>query len=100
MEKVNALRGESKYLPWLVGAAVCSTIALVYLTTVQRDINGNPDLVDAGEFQNALYLCGIVNPTGYPLYLIVGWYRQNVATRTFRNLGTYRIKLSERLHPG
>ncbi len=61
-----------RYSPWLVGAAVCALVALVYATTLQTDINGLDDLVDAGEFQNALFLWGIVHPTGYPLYLLVG----------------------------
>jgi len=28
---------------------------------------------DAGEFQFAAYLAGIAHPTGYPLYLLLGW---------------------------
>ncbi|MGB8643843.1 MAG: DUF2723 domain-containing protein [Anaerolineae bacterium] len=57
---------------WLIGAAVLVAVGLLYLTTLQTDINGLDDLVDAGEFQNALFLWGIVHPTGYPLYLMVG----------------------------
>lgn len=56
----------------MIGAAVCAAVGLLYSTTLQTDINGLDDLVDVGEFQNALYLWGIVHPTGYPLYLLVG----------------------------
>lgn len=67
-----SLRFAQKHIPWIVGAAVCAAVAAVYLTTVQTDINGLDDLVDVGEFQNALFLWGIAHPTGYPLYLLVG----------------------------
>jgi Protein O-mannosyl-transferase TMEM260-like len=66
------LRSINQYIPWIVGAAVCLIVALVYRTTLQTDINGLDDLVDVGEFQNALFLWGIAHPTGYPLYLLVG----------------------------
>ncbi|MGB3904428.1 MAG: DUF2723 domain-containing protein, partial [Anaerolineae bacterium] len=30
-------------------------------------------MADAAEFQFACYLLGVAHPTGYPLYLILGW---------------------------
>jgi len=31
-------------------------------------------MADAAEFQFACYLLGVAHPTGYPLYLILGWF--------------------------
>ncbi|NLE76552.1 MAG: DUF2723 domain-containing protein [Chloroflexi bacterium] len=45
------------------------TAGAVYLRTLAPTIL----VADGGEFQFAAYLGGIAHPTGYPLYLVLGW---------------------------
>ena len=51
-------------------ALIAAVFALaLYLRTLAPGILGG----DSGEFQFAAWLGGFVHPTGYPLYLILGW---------------------------
>ncbi len=66
----------------------------IYLLTVAPGVLE----ADAGEFQFAAYLAGIAHPTGYPLYLLLGWawshalligsaaYRMNLLSAVFAAL--------------
>ena len=65
---------QSKVSPLpLADLAIAGLIALVlgavYLLTLAPTVLA----ADGGEFQFAAYLGGIAHPTGYPLYLILGW---------------------------
>jgi hypothetical protein len=54
---------------WVPAAAVGALALALYWAGAPREVlEGDP-----GEFQFAAYLGGIAHPTGYPLYLIVGW---------------------------
>ena len=51
-------------------ALIASVFALLlYLRTLAPGVLGG----DSGEFQFAAWLGGFVHPTGYPLYLMLGW---------------------------
>jgi hypothetical protein len=49
-------------------AAFVVALAVYVLTAAPTVLTG-----DSGEFQFAPYLLGIAHPTGYPLYLLLGW---------------------------
>ena len=51
-------------------ALIASVFALLlYLRTLAPGVLGG----DSGEFQFAAWLGGFAHPTGYPLYLLLGW---------------------------
>jgi hypothetical protein len=52
-----------------VGLGLTALALALYLATVAPTVLP----ADAGEFQFALWLPGIVHPTGYPLYTLLGW---------------------------
>jgi Protein of unknown function (DUF2723) len=68
-----------------VAALLSLFVFAVYLVTLAPDVLPG----DSGEFELAVPLLGIVHPTGYPLYLLVG------KLFTFLPLGTiaYRVNL-------
>ena len=59
----------SRRLDWLVGVGVTLAAFGLYLSTLAPTVLE----ADAGEFQFTPWLPGIAHPTGYPLYLLVGW---------------------------
>ena len=76
MSRLSSPSGEQKNV-WLRRGAligVLALLALVYLLTLQRDINGSGHeyMIDVGEIQVALNLWGTIHHTGYPLYTIIG----------------------------
>ncbi len=58
----------------LPAVLLAAALALLYLATLQRDINGSNDeyVNDTAEFQNVLTQWGTAHPTGYPLYSLLG----------------------------
>jgi hypothetical protein len=56
------------------GLAVVGLTGLLYLTTLQTDINGaeTPYTPDVGEIVNALNLRGILHQAGYPIFSMFG----------------------------
>jgi hypothetical protein len=56
------------------GMAVVALSGLLYLTTLQTDINGadTPYTPDVGEIVNALNLWGTLHQAGYPVFSILG----------------------------
>jgi Protein O-mannosyl-transferase TMEM260-like len=58
----------------ITGLVLIGMVAVLYLSTLQTDINGsgNEYMVDAGEFQVALPLWGTVHYPGYPMYSMLG----------------------------
>ena len=52
----------------LVIAAACGASFLVYALTVTPSLNAG----DGGEFVTSTHALGIVHPTGYPLYMLLG----------------------------
>lgn len=56
------------------GIAVVALSGLLYLTTLQTDINGadTPYTPDVGEIVNALNLWGTLHQAGYPIFSILG----------------------------
>ncbi|HYN87130.1 MAG TPA: DUF2723 domain-containing protein, partial [Ardenticatenaceae bacterium] len=58
-----------KRLGWSLGLAVGLALLLAYAPRVAPGLLGG----DAGEFQMAAWLGGLAHPTGYPLYLLLGW---------------------------
>ena len=54
---------------WLVAAAAGLVVGLVYLRGAAPGVLPG----DSGEFQFAAWLAGLPHPTGYPLYMLLGW---------------------------
>jgi len=52
-----------------IAGLVGFVLGAIYLRTLAPTILA----ADGGEFQFAAYLAGIAHPTGYPLYLMLGW---------------------------
>ncbi|MGQ9457493.1 MAG: protein O-mannosyl-transferase family [Anaerolineae bacterium] len=52
-----------------IAALVGSVLGALYVRTLAPTVLA----ADGGEFQFAAYLAGIAHPTGYPLYLMLGW---------------------------
>ncbi len=57
------------------GRALLTSLVLALLTLALYARTAAPGLLpgDAGEFQMAAWLGGLAHPTGYPLYLLLGW---------------------------
>ncbi len=53
----------------LIGSGVVLATLALYVSTLAPTVLE----ADAGEFQFVLWLPGIAHPTGYPLYILVGW---------------------------
>jgi len=62
---VNPISRLNRTLAALLGLAALA----LYVRTLAPGVLGG----DSGEFQFAAYLGGIAHPTGYPLYLMLGW---------------------------
>ena len=59
----------SAALDWSLSLGAAALVLLVLLPTVPREVlQGDP-----GEFQLAAAIGGLAHPTGYPLYLLIGW---------------------------
>jgi hypothetical protein len=56
-------------LDWLVGVGVALAALGLYISTLAPTVLE----ADAGEFQFVPWLPGIAHPTGYPLYILLGW---------------------------
>lgn len=58
---------------WLPGFLAVGVLVVVYLATLQRDVNGSSHdyLLDVGEIQVALNVWGTIHYTGYPLFTIL-----------------------------
>ncbi len=54
---------------WLVSLGLALAGLLLYLTTLAPTVLE----ADSGEFQFVAWLPGIAHPTGYPLYVLLGW---------------------------
>ena len=54
-------------------AAIAALIGFVLGALYVRTLAPTVLAADGGEFQFAAYLAGIAHPTGYPLYLMLGW---------------------------
>ncbi|MGC8837690.1 MAG: glycosyltransferase family 117 protein [Anaerolineae bacterium] len=54
-------------------AAIAALVGFVLGALYVRTLAPTVLAADGGEFQFAAYLAGIAHPTGYPLYLILGW---------------------------
>jgi len=59
----------SRRLDAVLALAVALVALLVYWRTLAPGVLGG----DSGELQFAAYLGGIAHPTGYPLFLVIGW---------------------------
>ncbi len=63
-------RHRSPALDWLASLSVALLTLAAYLPTVPAEVlQGDP-----GEFQLAATIGGLAHPTGYPLYLLLGWF--------------------------
>ncbi len=71
-------RGKRRFRPFRQLAApllgVLILLFLIYLPTLQTQVNGSPDpyAEDVAEIQTALNLGGTLHATGYPLYAMIG----------------------------
>ncbi|MEZ4771216.1 MAG: DUF2723 domain-containing protein [Caldilineales bacterium] len=54
---------------WLAAAAAGTITGVVYLRSAAPGVLPG----DSGEFQFAAWLAGLPHPTGYPLYMLLGW---------------------------
>ena len=83
-------------------AAIVSVVAfIVYLQTLAPSV----DWIDAGELATDCYTLGIAHPTGYPLFVLVGWifahlpigstviFRLNIMAAFFTALGAGGVVL-------
>ncbi len=54
--------------------AVLAALLLIYALSLQTIPNGSshPYMIDVGETQVALHVWGVLHPTGYPLYTVLG----------------------------
>ncbi len=60
---------QSYNFDWLVGVGLALFALGLYLSTLAPSVLE----ADAGEFQFVPWLPGIAHPTGYPLYILLGW---------------------------
>lgn len=59
----------TKQVDWLVGMALGLAALALYVFTLAPTVLQ----ADAGEFQFVPWIPGIAHPTGYPLYVMLGW---------------------------
>jgi hypothetical protein len=64
-----AVRPHSQVVDWAVGGGLTLTVFGLYLATLAPTVLE----ADGGEFQFVPWLPGIAHPTGYPLYILLGW---------------------------
>ena len=64
-----ALEKQINKLGWVIGSGVTLAILGLYIWTLAPTVLE----ADAGEFQFVPWLPGIAHPTGYPLYILLGW---------------------------
>lgn len=74
-----------KRYPYLAGILAILLLLVVYLLTLQRDINGSSHdyLLDTGEIQVALNTWGTIHYTGYPHYTVLS----SLLTQLMRLMG-------------
>ena len=58
-----------KTIDWLVAAGLMIAALILYIFTLAPTVL----TADGGEFQFVPWLPGIAHPTGYPLYMLLGW---------------------------
>ncbi len=66
---MNLWQGARAKADLIIAALLGVASFALYLTTLAPTLL----MADGAEFQFACYLLGIAHPTGYPLYLILGW---------------------------
>lgn len=66
---MNAARAASKSLARLVPLAAFALPAIVYIASASRE----PGSWDTAELQGVPYILGISHPTGFPLYVLLGY---------------------------
>jgi len=54
---------------WIIGGSITLGVLGLYISTLAPTVLE----ADAGEFQFVPWLPGIAHPTGYPLYILLGW---------------------------
>ncbi|HXV44799.1 MAG TPA: DUF2723 domain-containing protein, partial [Anaerolineae bacterium] len=64
-----ATRSQSIRLDWAIGAGLVLSAFGLYISTLAPTVLE----ADGGEFQFVPWLPGIAHPTGYPLYVLLGW---------------------------
>ena len=64
-----ATPSQSVRLDWTIGAGLVLSAFGLYLSTLAPTVLE----ADGGEFQFVPWLPGIAHPTGYPLYVLLGW---------------------------
>ncbi|RME97362.1 MAG: DUF2723 domain-containing protein [Chloroflexi bacterium] len=69
MERHQYAAGRHRNLSRWVGAALALAAFALYVRTLAPGVLP----ADAGEFQFVPWLPGIAHPTGYPLYILLGW---------------------------
>ncbi|MBC7260533.1 MAG: DUF2723 domain-containing protein, partial [Chloroflexi bacterium] len=70
----------------LVDAALCISIASLAFSLYLRTLAPSVLISDPGEYQFVLYELGIPHPTGYPLYVLLGylWSRLPIGSVAYR----------------
>jgi hypothetical protein len=66
---MNLWRAAKARTDLIIAVLLDAASFLLYLKTLAPTLL----MADGAEFQFASYLLGIAHPTGYPLYLILGW---------------------------
>lgn len=66
---IRRLTLSERRMVWGLGLFVGFLLLLTYAPQVAPGLLGG----DSGEFQMAAWLAGLAHPTGYPLYLLLGW---------------------------
>ena len=59
--------------PSVAGVLAGSAALLAYLLTLSPSISAASHVSDSGELAAAAYVLGVAHPTGYPLYMLLGW---------------------------
>ncbi len=68
-EKITDHVARITFVDALIALIVAAFALVLYLRTLAPGVLGG----DSGEFQFAAWLGGFAHPTGYPLYLLLGW---------------------------
>jgi len=70
MNRGFTTKNPRRWLDWLVGLGVSLMALVLYTTTLAPTVLA----ADAGEFQFVAWLPGIAHPTGYPFYVLLGYF--------------------------
>jgi hypothetical protein len=86
VETVIPLRSRHHRNNWFVDAALCISIAGLAFSLYVRTLAPSVLISDLGEYQFVLYELGIPHPTGYPLYVLLGylWSRLPIGSVAYR----------------